>query len=41
MQLKNQSYEDDIGLTDSDNQKLAEKTKQADEVLNLANIKVK
>ena len=31
-QLKNQSYEDDIGLTDSDNEKLAEKTKQANEV---------
>ena len=40
-QLKNQSYENDIGLTDSDDEKLAEKTKQADEVLNHANIKVK
>ena len=40
-QLKNQSYEDDIGLTDSDDEKLAEKTKPADEVLNHANRKVK
>ena len=40
-QLKNQSYVDDIGLTDVDNQKLAGKTKQADEVLNHANMKVK
>ena len=40
-QLKNQSYEDDIGLTDSDDEKLVKKTKQADEVLNHANMKVK
>ena len=40
-QLKNQSYEDDIGLTDSDDEKLEEKTKQADEVLYHANMKVK
>ena len=39
--LKNQSYEDDIGLTDSDDEKLAEKTKPADEVLNHADRKVK
>ena len=40
-QLKNQSYENDIGLTDSDDEKLGEKTKQVDEVLNHANMKVK
>ena len=40
-QLKNQSYEDDIGPTDSDDVKLAEKTKQSDEVLDHANMKVK
>ena len=40
-QLKNQSYVDDIGLTDLDEERLAEKTQQADEILKHANMKVK
>ena len=40
-QLKNQSYVDNVGLTDLDNEKLAGKTQQADDILNKANMKVK
>ena len=40
-QLKNQSYVDNIGLTDLDVEKLAVKTKQAVEIPGHANMKVK
>ena len=40
-QIKNQSYVDDIRLTNLDDEKLARKTQQVDEILNHANMKVK
>lgn len=40
-QLKNQSYVDDIGQTDLNDEIMAEKTQQADKIINHANMKVK
>ena len=41
MQIKQQSYIDNIGLTNLDVGRLAEKTQQADKILEHANMKVK
>ena len=41
VQIKQQSYIDDIGLTDLDVGRLAEKTQQADKILEHTNMKVK